>query len=54
MNKYDKLSKERKELQAQGLIPEWYTTGGYQMFKEKYEHDTKGRSVRAQYERIAK
>lgn len=54
MNKYDKLSKERKELQAQGLIPEWYTTGGYQMFKEKYEHDTQGRSVRAQYERIAK
>lgn len=53
-NKYDKLSKERKELQAQGLIPEWYTTGGYQMFKEKYEHDTQGRSVRAQYERIAK
>lgn len=54
MNKYDKLSKERKELQAQGLVPEWYTTGGYQMFKEKYEHDTQGRSVKAQYERIAR
>lgn len=54
MSKYDKLSKERKELQAKGLVPDWYTTAGFQMFKEKYEHDTKGRSVRAQYERIAK
>lgn len=53
-NLYDKLSKERKELQSQGLIPEWYTTGGFQMFKEKYEYETNGRSVRGQFERIAK
>lgn len=51
---YKKLSEERKRLQAEGLVPEWYTTGGYQLFKEKYEYDTKGRSVRGQFERIAK
>lgn len=53
-NIYNKLSEERKELQAQGLVPEWYTTAGFQMFKEKYEYDTNGRSVRGQFERIAK
>ena len=53
-NIYDRLSKERKELQEQGLVPEWYTTAGYQMFKDKYEYQTNGRSVRAQFERIAK
>jgi len=52
-NIYNKLSEERKELQEQGLVPEWYTTAGYQMFKDKYEYDTKGRSVRGQFERIA-
>lgn len=51
---YDKLSTERKELQVKGLVPEWYTTGGYQMFMEKYEHQTNGLSVRGQFERIAK
>lgn len=53
-NLYKKLSEERKQLQAQGLVPEWYTTSGYQMFKEKYEYETNGRSVRGQFERIAK
>lgn len=53
-NLYDKLSNERKELQEKGLVPEWYTTGGYQMFKDKYEYQTEGRSVRAQFERIAR
>jgi ribonucleoside-diphosphate reductase alpha chain len=51
---YNKLSKERKELQEKDLVPSWYTTGGYQLFKEKYEYETEGRSVRAQFERIAK
>ena len=51
---YNKLSEERKELQAKGLVPEWYSTGGLQLFKEKYEYDTNGRSVRGQFERIAK
>lgn len=53
-NIYDKLSEERKKLQAKGLVPEWYSTGGYQLFKEKYEYQTEGRSVRGQFERIAK
>jgi len=53
-NLYKELSNERKALQQGGFVPEWYSTGGYQMFKEKYEYDTKGRSVRGQFERIAK
>jgi ribonucleoside-diphosphate reductase alpha chain len=53
-NLYSALSEERKRLQAEGLVPLWYSTGGYQMFKDKYEYDTKGRSVRGQFERIAK
>lgn len=52
-NLYTKLSDERKALQEQGLVPSWYSTGGYQMFKEKYDYQTNGRSVRGQFERIA-
>lgn len=51
---YTRLSNERKRLQKEGLVPKWYTTGGYQLFKSKYEYDTNGRSVRGQFERIAK
>lgn len=51
-NIYTELSNERKALQTQGLIPEWYSTGGYQLFKEKYLYGT-DRSVRGQFERIA-
>lgn len=54
VNLYDKLSEERKQLQEQGLVPDWYSTGGYQMFKEKYEYEVDGRSVRGQFERIAR
>ena len=54
MSKYKELSRERKELQAQGLVPEWYITPGFQMFKSRYEYQTEGRSVRGQFERIAK
>jgi ribonucleoside-diphosphate reductase alpha chain len=54
VNLYDKLSEERKALQEQGLVPMWYSTGGYQMFKDKYEYQVNGRSVRGQFERIAK
>lgn len=53
-NLYKKLSAERKELQEKGLVPDWYTTAGYQMFVDKYEYQTEGRSVRGQFERIAK
>lgn len=52
-NLYEKLSNERKELQQQGLVPEWYTTAGWQMAKSKYLYDT-DRAVRGQFERIAK
>ena len=45
-NIYKELSEERKRLQAEGLVPDWYSRGGYQMFKEKYEYQTEGRSVR--------
>lgn len=36
LQKYEALSKERKELQHLGFLPEWYTTPSWQMFKEKY------------------
>jgi ribonucleoside-diphosphate reductase alpha chain len=52
-NLYKDLSEERKRLQTEGLVPSWYTTGGYQMFKEKYLFGT-DRSVRGQFERIAR
>lgn len=52
-NLYKKLSEERKQLQAQGLVPEWYSTAGWQMFKSKYLYDT-DKAVRGQFERIAK
>lgn len=53
MSIYEQLSAERKALQEAGLVPEWYTTPGFQMFKDKYEYATNGRSVRGQFERIA-
>lgn len=33
---YDKLGEERLNLQAKGELPEWMTTPGYQLLKEKY------------------
>jgi ribonucleoside-diphosphate reductase alpha chain len=54
MNLYEQLSEERKQLQAEKLVPEWYTTAGFQMFKDKYEYQTNGESVRGQFNRIAK
>lgn len=53
-NIYKELSEERKQLQRQGLVPDWYSTGGYQMFKEKYEYETNGQSVKGQFQRIAR
>ena len=35
-NKYEFLSAERKRLQQQGLLPTWYQTGGWALFKSKY------------------
>lgn len=53
-NLYTKLSEKRKKLQEDGLVPEWYSTAGFQLFESKYEYQTEGRSVRGQFERIAK
>lgn len=52
--KYSKLSQERKELQAQGLLPDWFITGGYQLFKDRYEYDTNNESFKGQVKRIAR
>lgn len=40
MSIYVELSKERKRLQDEGKLPEWMTTGGYQLVKEKYLYET--------------
>lgn len=53
-NLYTKLSEKRKKLQEEGLVPGWYSTAGFQLFESKYEYQTEGRSVRGQFERIAK
>lgn len=34
--KFEQLSEERKQLQAEGALPSWYTTQAWQMFKSKY------------------
>lgn len=39
---YEKLSKERKDLQASGDLPEWVSTQGWQLFKENYLYEAKG------------
>lgn len=36
MSKFEELSAERKKLQAEGKLPEWFTTMGWQAFKGKY------------------
>lgn len=48
---YKELSEQRKKEQEEGGYPEWYSTGGYQMFKERYLYDAK--NFREQAERIA-
>lgn len=53
-NIYNKLSETRKQLQSEGLVPDWYSTAGFQLFQSKYEYQTEGRSVKGQFERIAK
>ena len=50
---YSKLSKERKSLQEQGLVPEWYSTAAWQLFKERYLYGT-DKAVYGQFKRIAK
>ena len=45
------LSEERKKLQMEGKLPVWFTTGGWQLFKERYLWDVS--SPKEQYQRIA-
>lgn len=51
MNRYEKLSEERKHLQSIGEVPSWYTTGGYQLFMEKYT--LPGQSMLERYRQVA-
>lgn len=39
---YEQLSEERKQLQAEGKLPDWFQTGSYQMFKENYMYEADG------------
>lgn len=50
MSYYERLSKERKDLQDDDLLPSWYSTSGFQLFKDKYQWAA---TPRAQYETIA-
>ena len=49
---YEELSAERKAGQAAGEIPDWYTTGGWQMVKNKYL--LPGETVKGMYQRVAR
>lgn len=49
---FEELSSERKELQAKGLLPDWYMTQAYQMFNAKYEVAGE-ESVRGRFRTIA-
>lgn len=51
-NIYEQLSEERKQLQSEERVPIWYTTAGWQMFKEKYMYETT--DVRGQFDRISR
>jgi len=50
-SKYEKLSKERKQLQADKLMPDWWSTGAWQLFKGKYMYAAT--NPRQQFKRIA-
>ena len=39
MSLFEELSAERKQLQKEGNLPEWFTTLGWQAFKGKYLHE---------------
>lgn len=54
MNKYktDSFSELRKLMQREGEAPEWFTTGGTQLFFEKYSWE--GETVKSRFKTIAK
>ena len=51
-NKYEQLSFKRKQLQKEGLAPEWMSTAGYQLLAGKHYLDT-AETPYDMYERIA-
>ncbi len=51
-NLYEQLSEERKQGQANGTIPDWMSTSGWQMFKQKYLYEAA--NPRDQFLRIAR
>lgn len=53
VSKVRDFSKERKELQAKGLAPDWLSTQGYQLLATKYLNEG-SKNPKDQYERIAK
>lgn len=53
LQKFERLSHERKELQSYGDLPQWYTTQGWQMFKSKYAVQGEA-AVRGRHQTIAK
>lgn len=50
--KYEQLSFKRKQLQADGLAPEWYSTASYQLLTEKNYLES-GETPKDMYERVA-
>lgn len=48
---YEKLSNERKKMQAAGEMQDWWSTPAWQLFKSKYLYDAK--TPKEQYTRIA-
>jgi ribonucleoside-diphosphate reductase alpha chain len=49
---FEELSAERKKLQKQGKLPDWFTTVGWQTFKGKYLHEAD--TFEEQIDRIVK
>lgn len=52
MSKFEELSAERKDLQANGKLPTWFTTMGWQAFKGKYLYEAD--TFEEQIDRITK
>ena len=50
---YEQLGIERKELQAQGKLPEWVTTASWQLLKENYLND-KYPDLQSVFSRVSK
>jgi ribonucleoside-diphosphate reductase alpha chain len=51
-DEYESISAERKKSQARGETPDWYTTGGYAMFMQKYLYEAA--TIKEQFQRIAR